>query len=51
MLYNLLYDYQKKTVDDLKDFDSCGLFYDVGCGKFFSPLSWNNCLKDQTNNL
>lgn len=39
MLYNLLYDYQKKTVDDLKDFDSCGLFYDVGCGKSITSLA------------
>ena len=39
MLYNLLYDYQKKTVDDLKGFDSCGLFYDVGCGKSITSLA------------
>lgn len=39
MLYNLLYDYQKKTVDDLKDYDSCGLFYDVGCGKSITSLA------------
>ena len=39
MLYNLVYDYQKKTVDDLKDFDSCGLFYDVGCGKSITSLA------------
>lgn len=39
MLYDLLYTYQKKAVDDLKDFDSCGLFFDVGCGKSITSLA------------
>ena len=39
MIYNLLYPYQRKTVDDLKDFDSCGLFFDVGCGKSITSLA------------
>lgn len=39
MLYDILFDYQKKTVDELKDFDSCALFYDVGCGKTYTSLA------------
>lgn len=39
MIYDLLYDYQRKTVDDLKVYDSCGLFYDVGCGKSITSLA------------
>ena len=39
MLYNLLYEYQKKIVDDLKQYDSCGLFLDVGTGKSITSLA------------
>ena len=39
MVYDLLYDYQKKAVDDLKDFDSCALFFDVGVGKSITSLA------------
>ena len=39
MLYNLLYDYQKNIVNDLKDFNSCALFMDVGTGKSITSLA------------
>lgn len=39
MLYNLLYEYQKRIVDDLKNYDSCGLFTDVGTGKSITSLA------------
>ena len=39
MIYNLLYPYQKTIVNDLKDFDSCGLFMDVGTGKSITSLA------------
>lgn len=39
MLYDLLYDYQKKIVDDLKIYDSNALFLDVGCGKSITSLA------------
>lgn len=39
MIYDLLYDYQKKIVDDLKDFDSSALFLDVGTGKSITSLA------------
>ena len=39
MIYDLLYDYQKKIVDDLKDFNSSALFLDVGTGKSITSLA------------
>ena len=39
MLYNLLYDYQKKIVNDLKDLDVSALFMDVGTGKSITSLA------------
>ena len=39
MLYSLLYGYQKKIVDELKDFDSSALFMDVGTGKSITSLA------------
>lgn len=39
MIYDLLYDYQKKAVDELKEFDSCALFFDVGVGKSITSLA------------
>lgn len=39
MLYDLLYKYQKNIVNDLKDFDSCALFMDVGTGKSITSLA------------
>ena len=39
MIYDMLFDYQKKTVNALKEYDSCGLFYDVGCGKTITSLA------------
>jgi len=39
MLYDLLYPYQKKIVDDLKDYDSNALFMDVGTGKSITSLA------------
>lgn len=39
MLYNLLYDYQKNIVNDLKDFDQSALFMDVGTGKSITSLA------------
>ena len=39
MLYNLLYDYQKHIVNDLKDFDPSMLFMDVGTGKTITSLA------------
>lgn len=39
MLYDILFDYQKQTVDELKQYDSCALFYDVGCGKTYTSLA------------
>ena len=48
MIYNSLYDWQKKIVDKFKDRDSFGLFLEMGLGK--TPLSLafaeqNNCTK------
>lgn len=39
MIYDLLYNYQKNIVNDLKDFDSCALFMDVGTGKSITSLA------------
>ena len=39
MVYDLLYPYQRNAVDELKDFDSCALFFDVGCGKSITSLA------------
>lgn len=39
MLYNLLYDYQKNIVNDLKDYDCGALFMDVGTGKSITSLA------------
>ena len=39
MLYDLLYEYQKHIVDDLKDFDQAALFMDVGTGKSITSLA------------
>lgn len=39
MLYDLLYDYQKHIVDDLKEFDQSALFMDVGTGKSITSLA------------
>ena len=39
MLYDLLYDYQKNIVNDLKDFNSSALFMDVGTGKSITSLA------------
>ena len=39
MLYDLLYDYQKHIVDDLKHFDSSMLFMSVGTGKSITSLA------------
>lgn len=39
MIYDLLFPYQKKTVDELKDYDCGALFYDVGCGKSITSLA------------
>ena len=39
MLYDLLYPYQKRIVDDLKDYDSSALFMDVGTGKSITSLA------------
>lgn len=39
MIYDLLFPYQKKTVDELKDNDCSALFYDVGCGKSITSLA------------
>lgn len=39
MLYDLLYSYQKKIVDDLKAYPSGALFMDVGTGKSITSLS------------
>lgn len=39
MLYNLLYDYQKKIVNDLKNLNSCALFMEVGTGKSITSLA------------
>ena len=38
-MYDLLYSYQQKIFNELKDFDSCGLFMDVGCGKSITSLA------------
>ena len=38
-MYDLLYPYQKKIFNELKDFDACGLFMDVGCGKSITSLA------------
>ena len=38
-MYDLLYPYQQKIFNELKDFDSCGLFMDVGCGKSITSLA------------
>ena len=39
MLYNILYEYQKNIVNDLKDFDASALFMDVGTGKSITSLA------------
>lgn len=39
MLYDLLYSYQKTIVNDLKGYDSCALFLDVGTGKSITSLA------------
>lgn len=39
MLYDLLYDYQKRIVNDLAIYDSCALFMDVGTGKSITSLA------------
>lgn len=40
MIYPILYDsYQKPIVNDLKQYDSSGLFLDVGCGKSYMALA------------
>lgn len=39
MLYDLLYDYQKNIVNDLKDYDASALFMDVGTGKSITSLA------------
>lgn len=39
MIYDLLYPYQKKIVDDLKNFDATALFLDVGTGKSITSLA------------
>lgn len=39
MIYELLYSYQKKIVDDLKNYDSGALFMDVGTGKSITSLA------------
>ena len=39
MIYDLLYDYQKHIVDDLKGFDQSALFMDVGTGKSITSLA------------
>lgn len=39
MLYNLLFEYQKNIVNELKDFDSVALFMDVGTGKSITSLA------------
>ena len=39
MLYDLLYQYQKKIVDDLKNYDCGALFMDVGTGKSITSLA------------
>lgn len=39
MLYDLLYSYQKTIVNDLKSYDSCALFLDVGTGKSITSLA------------
>lgn len=38
-MYDILYDYQKKIVDELKNFTGTGLFLDVGCGKSITSLA------------
>lgn len=38
MIYNKLYDYQKRLVDDLSRYKSCGLFSDVGTGKSYMSI-------------
>jgi SNF2 family DNA or RNA helicase len=39
MIYDLLYTYQKKIVDELKCFDATALFLDVGTGKSITSLA------------
>lgn len=39
MIYDFLYDYQKRAVDDLKDLDVSALFFDVGVGKSITSLA------------
>lgn len=39
MIYDLLFPYQRKTVDELKEYDCSALFYDVGCGKSITSLA------------
>lgn len=48
MIYNLLFDWQKKIVDKYKDRNSFGLFLDMGLGKTPISLAFtevNNCSK------
>lgn len=48
MLYDKLFDYQKKIVDTFKERDSMGLFLDMGLGKTILSLAFaeqNNCTK------
>lgn len=47
MIYNLLYEYQKKIVDSLKEFNSCALFMDVGTGKSITSLALFEHKKNQ----
>lgn len=39
MIYNKLYDYQKKIVDSRKDYESHALFMDMGTGKTITSLA------------
>lgn len=48
MLYNKLFDYQKKIIDKFKDKQNFGLFLDMGLGKTILSLAFaevNNCTK------
>ena len=48
MIYDNLFDFQKKIVDDLKSKKSYGLFLDMGLGKTITALALaeaNNCTK------
>lgn len=39
MIYDLLYEYQKNIVNDLKDYNSCALFMGLGTGKSITSLA------------